>query len=238
MSDSRKPLLLCQSYGSPEALHETLVCLLSLKHAAQDRFKHLDIKMMEDCFRNHGRSILYFDSDTYFTKSPEALFEHISPTSSVFFNRVSNLVNPDHPDLRHLSRTLKRTEVSLHGKPLRIPPETELWDCTLLGLHQSHRSRIGDVLGVCDELYALDPVPNAEQLAFSFILGQHTSFHSASEYLVHYRPIREALQPHTTAIFAKRNSLEGVQEALELAQNPPKGLALPRKGFLARLFGA
>lgn len=282
MSDTRKPLLLCQSYGSPEALHETLVCLLSLKEICKTRFSQLDIvlytdnpeyfkryfkgdanlslvaltngriaewkgkrqyvhrlkiKMIEDCFRNHGRSVLYFDSDTYFTQNPEALFEHITPTTSTFYTRISNLVNPEAPDLRRVSRALKRADVSLHGKPLRIPPESELWDCTLLGMHISHRTLIVDVLAVSDELFAMEESPMVEQLAFSFILGQHTSFYSGNEYLVHYRHLRDGLQPLITSIFAKRNTLEGAQEALELVQNPPKGLMAPRKGFFGRLFG-
>lgn len=123
--------------------------------------------------------VILIDTDTYFIQHPGRLFEQIGPGQTLMHDYDTPL--GDHEEWLGLLAKINRP---LAG--YAVTAASPMFNSGVVGVDWSMRSRISDVYDLMTELFAIEPVFNVEQYAFSAVLGMHASLSVCREAVRHY----------------------------------------------------
>jgi hypothetical protein len=152
-----------------------------------DFLHRIKLEMVADFFRKHEGTLLYVDSDTYFTADPAIVFGRITPGTAVMHENEGQLVEGRNTVARKLHRFVREHDIRLaSGEAVHIPEETAMWNAGVIGLHPADGAVLASALPLTDALYATYPKHNMEQLAVSHALGQRLTVRAADDVIYHY----------------------------------------------------
>jgi hypothetical protein len=152
-----------------------------------DFLHRIKLEMVADFFRKHEGTLLYVDSDTYFTADPAIVFGRITPGTAVMHENEGRLVERRNSVARKLHRFVRAHDVRLpSGEAVHIPEETAMWNAGVIGLHPADRLVLDAALSLTDALYMAYAKHNMEQLAVSHVLRQRLVIRGADDAIYHY----------------------------------------------------
>lgn len=165
-------------------------------HKFQWRIK---LKTLEHALMKFGEPVVLLDGDTYFQKSPDKLFERISPGNTVLHIRegiVSDLEDQCHRDL---TRALASSVISDPLTNTRILPALEMWNAGVVGVHPADLHVLRSAIELTDRLLAEAHIVTTEQFALSYCLARQTKLRACHDIVFHYwnkkyrRPFRSTI---------------------------------------------
>ncbi|MBF9143442.1 hypothetical protein [Hymenobacter properus] len=162
-----------------------------------------------DVLRQHPtNNLLFFDSDTFFTRHPGPLLASIKPGFSVMHTVEFTFEDNAHMALPG-SKTVRDFITALEAHPFhtsrgeeRFVGTQQCWNSGVLGLAPSVIPYLPDVYQLIDYLYAASHWHIIEQIAFSLILQTRDTILPAEDYVYHYwegskKMAADALLAHT-----------------------------------------
>jgi hypothetical protein len=190
------------------------------------------ICLLQAFFDKYNAPVCYLDSDTLFVRNPAPLFATVAPGTSLMHIMEETLEQPQAPLLQKIGRFVRRQPLRLHGNTFRIPLHTAMWNAGVLGLHPTHALLLPDVLRLTDQLYNHYPKHLMEQLAFSYLLQEHTTVMAAAPYVFHYWNLKEALDARIESHLAGQLPLHAFMQhdlpTLQLLAQQPRPTMLGR----------
>lgn len=152
-----------------------------------------------------GGRCLYVDGDTWWSRSPQAVFDRIGPGRSVMHLREGR---PPAPEVAALDHVLQRHQpLHLDGAPWDFPADRDSWNAGVIGLHPADAAVCPEVTHLTDQLLEHgfgDHSHTSEQLAFAVGLAWRTTVSESRDAVVHYWP-SEMREPFGAALAAERS---------------------------------
>jgi len=168
--------------------------------------------------------VAYVDTDTFFIAHPEVLFERIGPGRTLMCDHDRTL-----GELGYWSDLLTKTAAPVAG--YTVNASSVMFNAGVLGVDWSMRSRIEDVYDLMAELFAIEPVFNVEQFAFSAVLNTHASLSVCPDVVRHYWGFdRRFVHAELEVMFPSFS-----KEIFEQNLHQVRALGMPEKPILARL---
>lgn len=152
-------------------------------HAFVHRAK---IEMLRHFCAHYDGSLLYCDTDTFFTHSPEPLFEELAKGRLMMHMDEGPLGHTKNVVFQKIKKFL--STYRYNGKS--IPTSTHMWNAGVLGFTTKQKGILEEVLQLTDDLYQAYPKHVMEQLAFSFYFQQHT-LSECTAIIFHYWDFKE-----------------------------------------------
>lgn len=151
---------------------------------------------LREAMRTFGGKCALIDSDTYFIRSPDVLFDLIRPGQSVMHEllgpfaswgkgQIAALLKAEHP-------------ITCRGEVWDLSPYTWDYNSGIVGLDEADAACLEDVLPLCDLFYAKTGQWGSEEFAHSACLARGTRVVEA------FRTVRHYYHPATKAAFRKR----------------------------------
>jgi hypothetical protein len=176
--------------------------------------------------RRPGKAVMV-DGDTYFRRSPTALFERVAPGRSVMHVRegtIGHLVA-----LGHIRQQLVQVKNNL-GPAGRydFAAGTAMWNSGVIGIDPADAGLFTDVIALNDSIRQQVPVKIAEQLAFNRVLERHTHLAESRDIVFHYHQdfMRDRFRQRLPGLMRQTASLPAVERAAALWSQrplPPRG---------------
>lgn len=171
-------------------------------------------------------SCVYVDGDTYFRRSPAALFRRVGPGRSLLHMREGR---PPAPEVAALEKVLQVCRpVDLSGHAWRFGDDRASWNAGVVGLHTLDAHLTREVEHLTDQLLDhgfAEHSHTSEQLAFTVCLAQRTALRGCEDVVVHYWPshLRAAFDPVLAAAWADSSGVpeERFQQLWEHRPRPP-----------------
>jgi hypothetical protein len=138
------------------------------------------IMAIDLALREIATNILYTDTDTIFTKPPDAVFERIGPGRTVMHCRERKVGS-----FPNIQRFMNDRKIE---RPY-MDRDSIMFNAGVIGISKSNLDLLKDVRSITDELNdagALDYFNTTEQLAFSHVLRSKTSPGLANGEIDHY----------------------------------------------------
>ena len=146
--------------------------------------------------------IFYVDADTYFTASPERHLSALAPQCSIM-HKAEYVV--DAGTRPHLYDAIKSDERKATAIRLAADaPEIVMWNAGTLGIAETNKELIPEVLAVADELYGVYRYHLAEQLAWALVFSRVGTIMAADDLVYHYWFGQEEITQRV-ATFLRRN---------------------------------
>ncbi len=196
----------------------------SYNHAA----KYHALLMVMDRFKG---SVALIDTDTYFLAHPNRMFDRISEGRAVMHAEDGYL-----GEKPYWQRLLNSITAPVAG--YAVTASSRMHNSGVIGLHNSARAAIEDVLPLMSELYAIEPVFNIEQYAFTAVLEQHTQLNVCPDVVRHYwGHDRRFCHAHIKSLFPsfERSRFDAHVERLPAIEQPEKPLLLKIAARLKQL---
>lgn len=139
-------------------------------------------------------SVIFIDSDTFFTGDATILFNGITKEDAFMHQReytfeqglgIFKSFNEGEFPQAFIDYISDR-ELIIGGKPERFTRHDYGWNSGVLGLHSSFAEYMPDVFRLNDEFYENSRWFISEQIAFSLILQRRKTLHEADEFVLHY----------------------------------------------------
>jgi hypothetical protein len=146
------------------------------------------IKVIAGALASPGTSrCVYVDGDTYFLRSPAALFSRVAPGKSLLHLREGWPPPPEVAAVDHVLRDLQPVDTS--GAPWRFGSDRASWNAGVVGLHGDDAHLCREVEHLTDQLLEHgfgDLSHTSEQVAFTVCLDQRTTLRPAHDVVMHY----------------------------------------------------
>ena len=176
---------------------------------APDYPHRVKILALRDCARRYDGGLLYLDGDTYFMRPADELFIRLGAARSVMHTRDLFLKDGALPEL---ARVFRETEFSFPVlAAARSQSDVAMWNAGVVGVSESDKGIVDDVLQVADELFAVYSFHIVEQLAWSLTLAHHTEISPADDVILHYWAAREELT-HRIVKFVRASGALSAEE--------------------------
>ncbi len=152
-----------------------------------DYFARTKILILADLLQRFGKPTLLIDSDTYFIKSPLALFGRLRPGATLMHVWESVLRYSPDPDYSSIAAKLNAAPFKDRAGQLDpVSADMPSWNSGVLGIHPADAPLLADVLHTCDEMLRITGVRTAEQLAFAHVFARRTKLRPAWDAVYHY----------------------------------------------------
>lgn len=160
----------------------------------------LKIRSIQYFFDQYQSSCIFFDSDTFFLKKIDDLYEQIEAKQTLFYSQCT--------DISDVLRTYQSCKIPLPKllaaeyrfysdlaaqKPFvgsestyLFPGSVRLYNSGVIGLSLSLRPFLDDVVKLCDLIYKRYQYWSAEEAAFSLILQKKSEIRTCDDHLYHY----------------------------------------------------
>jgi hypothetical protein len=181
----------------------------------------LKILVAADCAERYDGDVAFFDSDTYFMSSPNALLASLSASRSILHTKHWLIGDGVDVELDRAVRDSAFASPSLQSA--QQSAELAMWNSGAIGLSEESKALIPEVLRACDELYQAYPHHATEQLAWSIVLQQATEIVPADDVLYHYWHGREEVTDRVVRFLHSHRRLpsaELARRAYELRPEP------------------
>ena len=163
-----------------------------------------------------GGRCLLVDGDTYFTRPPSRVFQHIGPSRSVMHMPLGRLADSR---LEMCHRFAELLESDTLGGERRGGSKrgrsTIQWNAGVLGLDSSDVHLLDEVLRLVDSILPTYIAPAVEQLAFSIVLSERTRLQPAREAVFHYNvsPDRQKFRTSIPELLARSQAMPATERA-------------------------
>lgn len=163
---------------------------IRVMRGAIDFLHRMKIAIIEEAFARTGESLLYADSDTFFTTDPTPLFQQLAPNVAFMHTheyRFDSMRGMGSPGTEVFLDLIEQSIFILSdGSSLRIGLEQSSWNAGVMFLHHSHVRFLADVYALTDQFYPSTRNHASEQYAFSVILQNRTTLSGCDEVIFHY----------------------------------------------------
>lgn len=154
----------------------------------EHNFVHrVKVMMLLDFVSKYNGKFLYLDSDTWFKKSPQQLFDTISTDDALLHLPEAQLKSNANPIIKKMHRFVKANTFNLsNGEEVKIPIEYSMWNAGAIGLPATAKTTIEKVLELTDKMLLVYQKHVMEQLAFSYFLQKEFTPHRSDDVIEHY----------------------------------------------------
>lgn len=160
--------------------------------AGSIQFVHrVKIMVLLDFMKSHRGSLIYADTDTFFTDRLEPIYEWIEQGDYAVHVAEGQISSRSNLTLRRLDSFLKK------HPDYAISRDQMMYNAGLLGLLSQNIEVVEEVLELTDQLYPIYHRHIVEQLAFSHAFATHGQVKEAYQQVYHYwgfKEFRKALQ--------------------------------------------
>jgi len=146
------------------------------------------IKAIEHSVENLKGKILYLDGDTFFTDSPEKIFNKIEPGHTVMYTKEGCFCDPDFKNWECIRQHMKNNKFTSENNTFIFPLEQHMWNAGVIGINYTDKLLLDLVLDLTDQ-YCSQVSSNAyhqDQVMFSYIFQNKSMLHSAEQSVFHY----------------------------------------------------
>lgn len=173
-------------YLSPERIQEM--------RGSIDFLHRMKIAEIEHAMAPTGNNILYADSDTFFTASPEVLLAELDENTAFMHLQEYHFSDVDIDWRGEYGQTMKKF-ISLlksyqfytaSGDPFPISLQDSSWNAGVMMLHHSHARLLPDVYALTDQIFSPTLNHASEQYAFSLVLQRSTKLKPCDSAVYHY----------------------------------------------------
>jgi hypothetical protein len=158
-----------------------------------DFLHRMKIALIEEAFTFCEESLLYADSDTFFTADPTPLVQQLGYSKAFMhlweyrFESMSDLPLPAGSTFRDFLKLIETKTFRLaDGTPVTIRPEQVSWNAGVMFFHHSQARFIPDVYALTDQFYPPTSNHASEQYAFSVILQEQVELQPCDSVIYHY----------------------------------------------------
>jgi hypothetical protein len=172
----------------------------------------IKIKTIEEVLQKYGEPTVLIDGDTYFQKSPDELFERITPGNSVLHIREGRVCDLEDEEHRDLTRVLNEKTICDPITGARIAATQAMWNSGVVGLHPADMHLLSSSLELTDRIVAEEPINTSEQFATAYLLETQTHLRPCDDIVYHFwsMPYRRPFRPRMMEVL---RSTEGMPEA-------------------------
>ena len=227
-------------YVSFEQLTAEMVQAWKGRHNFVHRVK---IKMLLDFAGKYNGKFIYLDSDTWFTASPEKLFDLIDNKNALMHQSEARLDSKANPIIKKVHRFVKNNTFKIsHGSEIKVPGNYFMWNAGVIGLETAAKPTVEKVLELTDAMLDAYQKHVMEQLAFSYFLQHEFSVHRTDDVIAHYwQYCTPAEEPMKELLIRSEN--KPVEERIDAVHSFNwKDIKLPEKKkglrkIIKRIFG-
>lgn len=171
----------------PYVSYETITEAQILQWKGKIDFVHrAKIEIIKHCLTKYQSSILYLDTDTFFTASSVVIIKQISLQTSVMHTNEGIISEPINPIFKKLKAFLSTFEIDDNGKKFQIPVSTSMWNAGAIGIHSNALKWCDEILLITDQTYAAYQKHVMEQMAVSYVLQTHSQIIPIEQAVHHY----------------------------------------------------
>ena len=203
-----------------EKLADTQIKSWMGPHKHGNRVKH---QVLLHALEKYQGRVVLMDTDTYFQKSPDLMFQRIGPGHSLMHLWEGFLGDP--PDWSYFRERLLRMR-PVNGHPATV--RTSMWNGGVVGLDHADRKVLQEIIDLNDQLFSRG-VHLAHQLSTSIVLARRTLVRACSDVVFHYwppeyrRPFKERLESLLPSLEGKHER-EQTRTAYKYRVKPPRHL--------------
>jgi hypothetical protein len=172
----------------------------------------IKIKTLEEVLQKYGEPTVLIDGDTYFQKSPDKLFDRITPGNSVLHIREGRVCDLEDEEHRDLTRVLNEKIINDPITGARIASTQAMWNSGVAGLHPADIRLLASSLELTDRIVAEEPINTSEQFATAYLFETQTHLRPCDDIVYHFwsMPYRRPFRPRMMEVL---RSTEGMPEA-------------------------
>jgi hypothetical protein len=148
-------------------------------------FWRCKVRAVQDALARFGAPCVYVDGDTYFERSPEALFRRVSPGRTLMHVREGHLDKWQAKPIADFLAT-RPALVDLRGERWPVTEDTPMWNAGVVGIHPTDAGLVDEVLHLVDQLHAGSGHVHSEQFSFGAVLQLRTTLREAADVVQHY----------------------------------------------------
>jgi hypothetical protein len=185
-----------------------------------DFLHRMKIALIEEAFARKTGTILYADSDTFFTKDPAPLFSNVSQSNAYmhlleypFVQEVEDKT----PTYKKFYQLISKTDFELtHGRRLSVTSQHCSWNAGVMVFHPSHARFIPDVYKLTDQFFPASGSHASEQYAFSLVLQTNLHLEACDAVIYHYwyRVKKQIIDQFLGKHFSPAWALKSINEKL------------------------
>jgi len=157
-------------------------------HAFVHRLK---IKIIQDCITRFEGKILYADSDIYFLKPIETLFDQINASNFIMCNNEGPIDLPGNRVFEKFSKFIRENSSYLKEHNIPISANVIMWNAGIIGFVSPNKELMDKVLYTNDTIFEKFKSHVVEQLSFCYQLQMHGNVHKSTDYVFHYWNLKE-----------------------------------------------
>ena len=191
----------------------------SLNGAYHFRIKNRGLAfIMDELHLKMKDKILFFDSDTYFHKSPLKLFDLIQPTQALFYLNEGLIHKRKRFDV--YVKSLRGQRIEIEGQNYELSQDSALWGSLMVGIMPNMRPSLewADLLML--RFYEIVPSHTIEPFSLSETLLKKYKLVEGKKFVSLYSTSRKKEYAKTIILnFFKNNQLLDIQDQVHLAQN-------------------
>ena len=174
--------------------------------------------VMDELKLKESDRILFFDTDTYFEKSPLSLFELIQPNQAVYcinegliHNRKRFSIYVDY---------LEGKSIDINGQTYELSKDSAMRNSQIIGIMPNMRESLDWADKLIIKLFELVPAHTIEQFALSESLLRKYRMVEGKNFISLYSTSRKKeYAKNILSNFFKENNLLHIDEQVRLAQN-------------------
>jgi hypothetical protein len=152
------------------------------------------IKVIQEVINSADANLLFVDTDTFFLKKVDTLFDKIGKGVPVMHVREwrMSIGRKLHSELcpQDLDFDLKS------GFNVKINDATLMWNSGVIGISSIQKNEIDAVLEINDSFYQINPSWHVEQLSFSVILNRTLKLIGCNNIIFHYWHNKEVVDEY------------------------------------------
>lgn len=182
------------------------------------RIKNRGLAFVMDKLKLVGKDkILFFDTDTYFHKSPLPLFDLIQPDQALFYLNEGLIYKRKRFNI--YIKSLEGKQIQIEGQKYELSKKSAMWGSLMVGVMPNMRSSLDWADLLMQEFYEMVPSHTIEPFSLSETLLRNYNLVEGKFFVSLYSTSRK--KEHAKDIlsnFFKENKFLNIDEQVKLAQ--------------------
>jgi len=182
------------------------------------RIKNRGLAFVMDSLKlEENDKILFFDTDTYFHKSPLPLFDLIQPNQALFYLNEGLIYKRKRFDV--YVKSLEGQSIEIEGQNYLLSKQSALWGSLMVGIMPNMRPSLEWADLLMQKFYEIVPSHTIEPFALSESLLKNYKLVEGKNYVSLYSTSRKKdYVKNILSIFFKKNKFLSIEEQVYLAQ--------------------